>query len=140
MSESEKSNNYIGDVTRTYSSDAGKGDKYRSVNKNKYDSNYDRINWSQWYVYILKCKDNTLYCGITNDLDKRIKAHNNGSGAKYTTGRKPVELVYKEKCLNKSEALKREKQIKKMKKEQKLWMINGFQCMENSNMATVTDL
>lgn len=71
------------------------------------------------YVYILLCKDNTLYTGWTNSLEKRIKTHNNGKGAKYTRGRLPVELVYFEEFLTKSEALKRECEIKKMTREQK---------------------
>ncbi|MEZ4180613.1 MAG: GIY-YIG nuclease family protein [Candidatus Doudnabacteria bacterium] len=77
-----------------------------------------------FYVYLVKCSDNSLYCGYTNDLDKRIKAHNSGLGAKYTTTRKPVKLVYSEKFDNKSQALKREFEIKQLTRPQKLQLIN----------------
>ena len=60
------------------------------------------------YTYILKCKDGTLYTGWTNDLDKRVKAHNEGRGAKYTRSRTPVELVYYETFETKEEAQRRE--------------------------------
>jgi len=74
-----------------------------------------------YFVYILKCADNSLYTGITNDLKKRIDSHNNSkTGARYTKSRRPVALVYFEKKRNKSFALKREFQIKKMKREEKL--------------------
>ena len=65
------------------------------------------------YVYILRCSDDTLYTGWTNDLEKRIKAHSNGTGAKYTRGRGPVELVYFEEFDDKKDAMKREYEIKK---------------------------
>ena len=64
-------------------------------------------------VYILECNDGTLYTGWTNDIDKRFKAHNDGKGAKYTKGRRPLKLVYLEELETKSEALKRENEIKK---------------------------
>jgi putative endonuclease len=67
-----------------------------------------------WYVYILKCNDGTLYTGITNDLDKRVSSHNKGTGAKYTKTRTPVEIVYYEEAADRSEASKREYQIKKL--------------------------
>ncbi|MEG2929050.1 MAG: GIY-YIG nuclease family protein, partial [Oscillospiraceae bacterium] len=72
------------------------------------------------YVYILKCADNTLYTGWTNDLEKRIASHNCGKGAKYTRGRTPVELFYKEEQGTKEEAMQREWQIKQMSREEKL--------------------
>ena len=66
-----------------------------------------------WYVYLLTCSDNTLYCGVTNDLAKRIYAHNNlNTGAKYTRLRRPVKLVYYEACLSKEKAILREKALK----------------------------
>jgi putative endonuclease len=71
------------------------------------------------YIYILECADDTLYAGYTNDLDKRLKVHNRGKGAKYTRGRLPVKLVYSENIENKSDALKREYQIKQMTRKQK---------------------
>lgn len=78
------------------------------------------------YVYILKCKDNTLYTGYTNDLEKRIKAHNDGKGAKYTKCRRPCKLVYSEQLSAKGEALSREAQIKKLKRADKLKLINSI--------------
>ncbi|HBC97611.1 MAG TPA: hypothetical protein DC034_12555 [Clostridium sp.] len=76
------------------------------------------------YVYILKCRDGTLYTGYTNNLGKRLKAHNSKKGAKYTKGRTPVRLVYFEKFTLKKEALHREYIIKKMKRKKKLELIN----------------
>ena len=76
-----------------------------------------------WYVYMLRCSDRTLYTGITNDLSARIRAHNAGTGAKYTRGRGPVELVYTEELPTHGEALRREYAIKQLKKEQKLALI-----------------
>jgi putative endonuclease len=77
-----------------------------------------------YFVYILECADKTLYIGYTNDLEKRIKAHNElKSGAKYTKGRKPVKLVYSEKYKTLSEALKREAKLKNFTKKQKLELI-----------------
>lgn len=75
------------------------------------------------YTYILKCADDTLYCGYTNDIKKRIQAHNSGKGAKYTKPRLPVVLVYSEEFDTKSDALKRECEIKKMKRDEKLLLI-----------------
>lgn len=76
--------------------------------------------YQQWYIYILKCSDGTLYTGITNNLDKRIKQHNEGKGAKYTRGRGPVALVKFFTRFTKGEALKLEYQIKQLSKEEKL--------------------
>lgn len=77
-----------------------------------------------WLCYILRCVDNTLYTGITNDLEKRLLAHNAGIAAKYTRGRCPVQLIYAEPCANKSIALKRELQIKKLSRPNKLLLAN----------------
>ena len=76
-----------------------------------------------WYVYMLRCSDRTLYTGITNDLSARIRAHNAGTGAKYTRGRGPVELVYSEELPSHGDALRREYAIKQLKTEQKLALI-----------------
>ena len=84
---------------------------------------YDESLINKNYVYMIRCKDNTLYTGWTNDLYKRIKSHNNGTGAKYTKYRGPVELVYYETFDNKSEALKREIEIKKLTRIEKLDLI-----------------
>lgn len=74
---------------------------------------------SVWYLYMLRCKDGTLYTGITTDIQKRLDAHRSGKGAKYTRGRGPLELVYSEVCGNHSEALKRELEIKALSREKK---------------------
>ena len=73
-----------------------------------------------WYVYILRCGDGTLYTGITDDVERRLAAHRSGKGAKYTRGRGPLELVHTEELEDKSTALKREAQIKKLSRSQKL--------------------
>ncbi len=73
-----------------------------------------------WYVYIVECGDGTLYTGITDDVESRILAHNSGKGAKYTKGRCPVVLKYSEEVMGRSEATKREIEIKKMKKGMKI--------------------
>ena len=73
----------------------------------------------QWVVYILECKDGTLYTGITTDVEKRCAAHRSGKGAKYTRGRGPLELVYCEECVDHSAALKREAEIKKLSRREK---------------------
>ena len=73
-----------------------------------------------WVCYLLRCADDTLYCGITNDIEKRLVAHNSGTASKYTRVRLPVELVYTENCANKSDALKREIAIKRMPRSEKL--------------------
>ena len=75
------------------------------------------------YVYILRCNDDSLYTGWTNNLEKRIKAHSNGKGAKYTKARLPVELVYFEEYENKIEAMRREYAIKQLKRREKLMLI-----------------
>lgn len=71
------------------------------------------------YTYILRCRDNSLYTGWTNDLEKRVEMHNAGKGAKYTKARLPVELVYYEMFETKEEAMRREYAIKQMKKKEK---------------------
>lgn len=85
-----------------------------------------------WYVYMLRCGDGTLYTGMTDDIPKRLAAHRAGKGAKYTRGRGPLELAYAETVCSRSEALKRERAIKKMKKTEKeaLCRCNckGFSC------------
>lgn len=77
----------------------------------------------KYYTYLVCCSDDSLYCGYTTDLKKRIKNHNLGKGAKYTKGRRPVILVYHEEFLSKEEALRRERQIKKLSRKEKLDLI-----------------
>lgn len=72
------------------------------------------------YTYIVRCADGTLYTGWTNDLEKRMKAHNEGTGAKYTRSRRPVELVYSEEHESREEAMSREYHIKRLTRQQKL--------------------
>ena len=71
------------------------------------------------YTYIVRCKDGSLYTGWTNDIEKRIKAHNEGKGAKYTKSRRPVKLVYYEEFQTKEEAMNREYAIKHMRRKEK---------------------
>lgn len=75
------------------------------------------------YTYILKCKDGTFYTGWTNNLEKRLKDHNEGKGAKYTKARRPVELVYYETFETKEEAMSREYAIKQMSRSEKETLI-----------------
>ena len=76
---------------------------------------------SKYFVYILRCADDTLYTGITTDLERRVDEHNNSvKGAKYTRARRPVELVYSEELGNRSLASKREFSIKKMSRKEKI--------------------
>jgi putative endonuclease len=77
-----------------------------------------------YYVYLLKCSDDTYYCGYTTDIEKRVNAHNQGkTGAKYTKNRRPVKLKYFEKYLSLSDALKREHAIKKLTRKEKAALI-----------------
>jgi len=71
------------------------------------------------YTYMLRCKDNTYYTGYTNNLEKRMKAHNEGKGAKYTRGRGPVELIYYEEFEDKTSAMSREYEIKRLTRNEK---------------------
>ncbi|RKQ13763.1 GIY-YIG nuclease family protein [Oceanobacillus bengalensis] len=80
----------------------------------------------QHLVYMLRCKDNTLYTGYTNDLDNRLKMHNDGKGAKYTRGRGPFQLVYIERFHTKEEAMKREYQIKQLDRKEKLRLVRNW--------------
>ena len=85
------------------------------------------------YTYILRCSDDTLYCGWTNDLKKRLASHNAGKGAKYTHPRTPVTLVYYETFDTKEEAMSREFAIKKLSRKEKLNLMKGFN-LEDYNM------
>lgn len=79
-----------------------------------------------WFVYILECRDQTYYTGTTNNLEKRVLKHNSGKGAKYTASRIPVKLIYNETYENKSDALKREHQIKKLTRKEKEQLVLSF--------------
>lgn len=78
-----------------------------------------------WWVYILRCADGTLYTGMAADVDKRLRAHNEGLGAKYTRSRLPVELAYREACESRSAALRREAAIKRLKRPEKLALVQN---------------
>ena len=78
------------------------------------------------YTYLLECSDGTLYCGWTNDLEKRVKAHNSGRGAKYTKSRRPVRLVWYETFETKEEAMRREYAIKHMTRRAKLGLVMNY--------------
>jgi predicted GIY-YIG superfamily endonuclease len=79
-----------------------------------------------WYAYIVECGDGSLYTGSTPNLEKRIATHNSGKGAKYTRSHLPVKLVYSEAVADKSAALKRENEIKKLTREEKKKLIGNF--------------
>lgn len=80
-----------------------------------------RVN--EWVVYMLCCSDETLYTGVTNNLQRRIDQHNRGVGAKYTRGRTPVTLVHQWKCADRSSALKLEFRLKRMSRSTKLLLV-----------------
>lgn len=77
----------------------------------------------QWFVYMLRCGDGSLYTGVSTDVQARLKAHQSGKGAKYTRSHPPVTLVYTQSCPDKSSAFRREWQIKHLTREEKLKMI-----------------
>lgn len=77
-----------------------------------------------WILYMLECSDNSIYTGITNNIEKRIKMHESGKGAKYLRGRLPIKLLHKEVFLSRSDASKREILIKKMNHKEKRKLIN----------------
>jgi len=81
---------------------------------------------NDWFVYIVRCADDSLYTGIAKDVDRRIQEHNEGDklAAKYTRARRPVALVYQESCESRSVATKREMEIKKLTKQEKSGLLN----------------
>ena len=80
------------------------------------------------YTYLVRCADGSLYCGWTNRLEERVRAHNEGKGAKYTKSRRPVELVYYEAFATKEEAMRREAAIKQMTRKEKKALFSGKIC------------
>ena len=80
-----------------------------------------------WWVYILRCGDGTLYTGTAADVERRLAAHRRGRGAKYTRGRGPLAVVYREECPDQGSALRREAAIKKLSRQEKLRMIRQFE-------------
>ena len=85
-------------------------------------------------TYILKCNDNSLYTGWTNDITHRLKMHNEGKGAKYTRGRGPIELVYLEEFETKQEAMSMEAKIKRLTRKEKLLLIETYQQEQKLNL------
>ena len=82
---------------------------------------------NQWHVYMVRCADGTLYTGIAKDVEHRVAQHNLGQGAKYTRGRGPVVLVYREGVKDRPAALRREHEIKQLRLTEKLALIDDFQ-------------
>jgi len=80
-----------------------------------------------WSVYIILCKDNKLYTGVTNDLNRRLLEHNSGHGGRFTRFRRPVKLVYYREASSKSTALKDEAEIKKLSRKEKLDLVGSLQ-------------
>ena len=78
-----------------------------------------------WHVYIIECRDKTLYIGVTKNVTQRLKQHNSGKASKYTRGRTPVTLKYREDHTGKTSALKREHQLKRWSRRKKLVLIEG---------------
>jgi putative endonuclease len=79
-----------------------------------------------WFIYILRCNDDTLYTGITNNLEKRLRTHNAGKASKYTRARLPVAMVYSEEVEDRSTALRRECEIKQLSRQEKLKITEHF--------------
>jgi predicted GIY-YIG superfamily endonuclease len=82
-------------------------------------------NAENWFLYILKCRDGSFYTGITKDLERRLKMHQNGKASRYTRTRRPVEMLYSEKCGNRSQALIRECEVKEWPRKKKEALTNG---------------
>ncbi|RXT14929.1 GIY-YIG nuclease family protein [Ammoniphilus sp. CFH 90114] len=89
-----------------------------------------------YYVYMLRCKDSSLYTGITNDIEKRVKKHNSGKASRYTRARLPVKMVYLEQCENKSAALRREIEIKRYTKSEKERLLGVAGLKEDPNIGS----
>lgn len=81
---------------------------------------------TRWFVYIVRCRDGSLYTGCTNDLEARIARHNAGKGARYTRSRLPVKLVFQRKVADRSAALSREARLKQLTREEKLALVKQF--------------
>lgn len=81
-----------------------------------------------WFVYMLRCGDDSLYTGYTDDVERRLKLHQSGKGAKYTRSHLPVSLAYWEELPSRSEAMRREAALKKCTRAQKLQLVRMFQC------------
>lgn len=91
----------------------------------KYTMAKDGFSTKKWVVYLVKCADGSLYCGVTNDVKKRLDVHNRGKGAKYTRSRRPVELAATSPLMSKSDALKLEYRVKKKKAKRKVYELTN---------------
>ncbi len=80
---------------------------------------------TQWYIYIVRCRNEALYTGVTTDLARRVAEHNRGKGARYTRANGPVELVYSERAEGHAQALRRERAIKRTTRRRKLELVRG---------------
>lgn len=89
---------------------------------------------NEWVLYILECRDGTLYTGISNNVVRRLEQHNAGEGARYTRARRPVHLVYLEPCADRSSAGKRECAVKKLSREEKRQLVAGFRSESGKNV------
>ncbi|MFQ6758180.1 MAG: GIY-YIG nuclease family protein [Deltaproteobacteria bacterium] len=84
------------------------------------------VSKAAWFVYLVRCQDGSLYCGIAKDLDRRVAEHNSSDkGAKYTRGRQPVRLIYAEEAASRAQATQREGTIKRMSRAEKTALIKG---------------
>ena len=90
-----------------------------------------------WFIYIVRCADNTLYTGITTDVKRRVDEHNGGTGAKYTQGRRPVILVYTESTDSRSHALKREAIVKRLSKKEKEHLLGDLDSNQDSKIQSL---
>ena len=79
-----------------------------------------------WHCYLVRCADDTLYAGVTNDLDRRVAAHNDGTGARYTRGRGPVTLVFTQRCKDRSAALRREVELTRLTRAEKEQLVTRW--------------
>jgi putative endonuclease len=84
-----------------------------------------------WYLYIVECRDGSLYTGVTNDLERRVAQHNDGSGARYTRSRRPVRMRYHEACENRSSALVRECAVRLLSPKEKWALIAAYDSAGN---------
>lgn len=92
------------------------------------------------YTYLVRCADGSLYCGWTNHLEERLRAHNAGTGAKYTKSRRPVTLAYYEVFSTRQEAMKREWAIKQLSRKEKMALIEGWKRPKGSRRADALDI
>ena len=92
----------------------------------------------EWFFYLVQCRDKSLYAGVTTDLNERLRKHNEGKGAKYTAGRRPVKVVYSEPCRSESAAKKREAQVKHWPRVKKEQLITGGKMVDSRAPGTWT--